>query len=482
MAVLRIVASLFLLAAAALSTWQTIDALAARRALRTELAEISHVRYGLLNADRWVDQLVPILEAQIDALDFKASSRASLRPMIRNALSRLLDQIKEKMSAPPPAPPGGGAPAGGLLGQGNAFIVNAIIGALRPHIPEYADMVLAELGRPDAKQALRNYIKSVLTESAKNTFGNVDMTYYSSILKEHGCADAPACKQVIEDRIHDMDSKIMRDYLGVLVPSALAFLLLLTTAGPVLPRSSTIVLLLFCVVLLLGGVLSPMLEVDAKISRLSMTFLGTPISFTDQVLYFQSKSVLEVFHTLIATGRPDMWIVGVLVLMFSVVFPALKILTSSAYLYQAGFASAQRRGPVFCARVVEVVDGGCDGARHLHGVCRFQRPHLEHNARPAADRRGGGYTHRQLENPAGVLPVHRLLSGEPVSLQGVVARDPSHAGPRLELSGSPARTARFISRALDMPDQALTSWLRSCFDPVSTRERNKPESEPEEGG
>jgi uncharacterized paraquat-inducible protein A len=45
------------------------------------------------------------------------------------------------------------------------------------------------------------------------------------------------------------------------------------------------------------------------------------------VLYFQSKSVLEVFRTLVTMGRPDMWIVGVLVLMFSVVFPTIKIFT-----------------------------------------------------------------------------------------------------------------------------------------------------------
>ena len=42
------------------------------------------------------------------------------------------------------------------------------------------------------------------------------------------------------------------------------------------------------------------------------------------MLYFQSKSVLEVFHTLVTAGRPDMWIVGVLVLMFSIVFPTLR--------------------------------------------------------------------------------------------------------------------------------------------------------------
>src|SRR4051794_9058082 len=240
--VLRLVVSVFLLAAAALATWQTIEGLAERRRLRTELAEISHVRYGLLNADRWVDRLVPILEAQIDALDIKAANRASLRPMVRNALSRLLDQIKAKMSAPPPPTSAGGPPAGGLLGQGNAFIVNAIVGALRPHIPEYADMVLAELGRPDAKQALKNYIKSVLADGAKTTFGNVDMTLYSSILKEHGCADAAACHQEIGNRIQEADRKITRDYLIVLGSSALAFLLLLT-GSRVLSRWSTVVLL-----------------------------------------------------------------------------------------------------------------------------------------------------------------------------------------------------------------------------------------------
>jgi hypothetical protein len=95
-----------------------------------------------------------------------------------------------------------------------------------------------------------------------------------------------------------------------------------------------VVLLLFCIVLLAGGVLTPMLEVEAKISSLSMTFLGTPIAFTDQVLYFQSKSVLEVFQTLLHAGRPDMWIVAVLVLMFSIVFPTLKILTLSFSLYK----------------------------------------------------------------------------------------------------------------------------------------------------
>jgi len=95
-----------------------------------------------------------------------------------------------------------------------------------------------------------------------------------------------------------------------------------------------VVLLLFCVTLLIGGVFTPMIEVEAKITGLSLTFLGEPIAFQNQVLYFQSKSVLEVFRILVTQGRPDMWIVGVLVLMFSVVFPSLKVLTSAICLWE----------------------------------------------------------------------------------------------------------------------------------------------------
>jgi hypothetical protein len=110
----------------------------------------------------------------------------------------------------------------------------------------------------------------------------------------------------------------------VLASSAAAFLLLMAGVG-VLGRPAVVVLLLFCMVLLAGGVFSPMLEVEAKITRVTMTILGERVTFQDQLLYFQSKSVLEVFRSLITQGRPEMWVVGVLVLTFSVIFPVLKM-------------------------------------------------------------------------------------------------------------------------------------------------------------
>lgn len=321
---LRLATGLLLLLAVGNSVWQTIGILSARRTLRTELAEISHARYGLLNADRWVEKIVPILEAQIDALDLTATNGAALRPTVVRSLNRLLDQVEEQL-APKPAP---GAGAAGFAAQAQAMIIHNMLASLKPHVPEYAGMVLRELGRPENKKAVRDYLRKVVTDGARATFGTVDMTSYSAILKQYGCADGAACQIELNRRIQIMDSRVSFHYLLALAATALGFLLLRGR------RSEIAVQLLFCIALLAGGIFTPMLEVEAKISKISLTFFGQPISFQDQVLYYQSKSVLEVFRTLLTMGRPEMVAVAVLVLLFSVVFPALKVIAVSLCLRQ----------------------------------------------------------------------------------------------------------------------------------------------------
>jgi hypothetical protein len=227
------------------------------------------------------------------------------------------------------------------MGQPNSMFVNMIVGALTPKIPQFTDVVIAELAKPENKQALKTYLKGVTVQAMQNTFGNVDQQYYSSILQRYGCTEVEACRELLAGRIRDADSQIARYSLGALGASALGFILLLAGTAR-LSRSAAIVLLFFCITLLVGGILTPMVEVEAKLTNIAMTLMGEKITFPDQVLYFQSKSVLEVFDALIRHGRADMWVVGVLVLMFSVVFPFLKILTSTFYLFKPDILNKSR--------------------------------------------------------------------------------------------------------------------------------------------
>jgi hypothetical protein len=86
-------------------------------------------------------------------------------------------------------------------------------------------------------------------------------------------------------------------------------------------------------VLLAAGIFLPMIEIDARIDEMSFTLLGEPVSFTDQVLYFKSKSILEVVRLMLTQGKWDVFGVGVLVLMFSVLFPVTKLCSSMIYVF-----------------------------------------------------------------------------------------------------------------------------------------------------
>ena len=90
--------------------------------------------------------------------------------------------------------------------------------------------------------------------------------------------------------------------------------------------------LLFAFILLAVGLSASMIEVDARIPSIDFTLLGERIAFKDQVLFFQSKSILDVVHVLI--GQPDLQSksVGILILVFSILFPVIKLTSTGIHL------------------------------------------------------------------------------------------------------------------------------------------------------
>jgi hypothetical protein len=329
---LRLAAAVLLLLPAIWFSWKTVDGLAARRLIRTDLAEITNARYGILSADRWRGLIGPMLNAQVDKLSLKGQSK-SLRPMVERSLYDLLDNIKTQMTTP--------AKGSGKPGGGNAMFVNMIIASLKPHVPEYTNVVMAELAKPQTQESFRNSIRDVLADAVANTFGTTDMTTYNAILKHYGCANGAACEATLGKRIADADAKVNRCYLTVLACAALGFILLMA-GRRTLTRGTVVVLIGFCLAMLAGGVLSPMMEVEVRVTKIDATLLGTPIEFQDQSLYYRSKTVFEVFQTLIEMGRPEMTVVGVLVILFSVVFPTLKMLALGASLFRPALLRTNR--------------------------------------------------------------------------------------------------------------------------------------------
>ena len=116
---------------------------------------------------------------------------------------------------------------------------------------------------------------------------------------------------------------------GILIMLGLWWLLWKETS---LYKPLFILSVISALILLLVGLTTSMIELDARIKLMAFRLIGTTISFKNQVLFFQSKSIVDVVKILIDTGKLDMIIVGLLILCFSVIFPVAKLTSTIIYL------------------------------------------------------------------------------------------------------------------------------------------------------
>ncbi|MBE7178792.1 MAG: paraquat-inducible protein A [Mucilaginibacter polytrichastri] len=91
--------------------------------------------------------------------------------------------------------------------------------------------------------------------------------------------------------------------------------------------------ILGAIIILVAGVSTAMIDVEARISEFRFTLLGEDILFKDQILFFQSKSILDVVSILVKTGKFDSVLVGSLIFCFSILFPFAKLSSTVIYLF-----------------------------------------------------------------------------------------------------------------------------------------------------
>jgi hypothetical protein len=315
------------------------------KALKTDLGEIDHVRYGLLDADQWVTRLSTILERRINAFEVTETNRPQVQQAVEQVLNALLDEVERSLRRHNLQV--GGTVVDQLKGILQQGLQDLLIDFDRLHrkVPEYARQVVAELSKPAAKREIKSRLVAFMQQAADTTFAKTDRSRLEALLAAHGCTDTDDCNRTLTALIAATQQPLLLQMLGVLALVGVLFVLCLApwrSAADVderaVPTAGLDPFRLFLLtgatlVLLAGGILTPMIEIDARITELSIELLGEPLSFTNQVLYFQTKSVFDVAAILVQTRAADMILVAVLLVVFSILFPALKIVATWVYFF-----------------------------------------------------------------------------------------------------------------------------------------------------
>ena len=332
---LKLFLSLIIIIASVILCQQIISNSISNQKNKNDYAELNHVKYGLFSVEEWKRQITIILAEEIDKLYLSKTDERVLRKHIEVLLNTLIDKVDKKIREE------NAGSAGGWVRQSfiNIFVS---LEDIKKGIPEYAEAVIHELKKSKTRGQIRTMLNKQLEQYFSQTFAAQDTSQMNRILLRTDSKDIESARIKLNKTISVKHGLISKEAILLIILSVILFALSGFSMQPLVP-SRYILLVLSLVILLIAGVTTPMIDLEAKISRMSFVLMGHPIHFENQVLYFQSKSILDVFWIMITHRDIQVKFVGVLLITFSIFFPLLKIASSLGYYYNYHHA---RENPV----------------------------------------------------------------------------------------------------------------------------------------
>ena len=332
---LNLILSVIIIIASVILCYQIISNSISNQENKNDYAELNHVNYGLLSVEEWKRQITVIISEEINKLYLPKKNEWELRKHIEVLLNTLIDKVDKKIRE-------------GNLGSAKGWVKQSFINIfisledIKKGIPEYADAVIHEMTKSKTSDQIKTMLNKQLKQYSDQTFDTRDTSQMSRILLRTDSKDIESARININKAISVKHNLISKEAILLIILSVILFALSGFSKQPLAP-SRYILLILSLIILLIAGVTTPTIDMEAKISQMNFVLMGHPIHFENQVLYFQSKSILDVFWIMITHQDIQMKFVGVLLITFSIIIPLLKIVSSLGYYYNYHHA---RENPV----------------------------------------------------------------------------------------------------------------------------------------
>jgi hypothetical protein len=299
-----------------------------RRAMKEDLIELSKVKYGLFSVDEWKKILASIITKKVEELNLSGANKAEMKKKISAFLYKVIDDFEKRYHKDK------SRSFSGMIESAVTSMFGAF-NTIRKDVPKFTDQILDFMNDRQNRRAVREFIVEKLNQYADNTFARIDYSTHDEILARYKYTNRAAAIAGLGSGVQAMDDQSRPYKIGILVMAIVSITWVFMSKG--FSRVEYLLLIFVSLLLLVTGLLLPMIEIDARISSMSFNLLGESVLFRDQVLYYKSKSILEVVSLMLQQSRTDVLIVGLLVFVFSVLFPVSKQVASLIYVNIPGW-------------------------------------------------------------------------------------------------------------------------------------------------
>jgi hypothetical protein len=297
-----------------------------RARVKEDYSILNNITFGLLSVNAWRDHVSEIIEHRIEGFEFSPEETDTLEyevSAILHALVNEADNILDRKQK-------------GVSDKLKKFAVKTLVSEEDVHrnVPGLSAAIVREIMKKKHRSKLKFLANSKLHELKSITYDSMnDVATITAILNQYNVKTTAEFNEKTEVMRADLQDKTYfyaYGLTGILLICLLCWILLRKAKH--LHTTLFIISAMLALTVLITGLLTPMIEIDARIKELSFTLIGEKLKFNDQVIFYQSKSIIDVVKILLQTGKVDSMIVGVLILAFSIVFPIGKLIATQIYL------------------------------------------------------------------------------------------------------------------------------------------------------
>lgn len=309
---------------AAFSTYQSYHFTQKRARIKEDFSRVNDIRNGLFSVNAWKKEIEKIVENQIQGFKVSPRQDSILRAEINDLLHALVDEAQQQIQQDDDS----------FGKKVRNLAVKAFVNweNVRATIPDFTERIITEIKDDETKDRLQILANDKLDELSNTIYDNTDSLNAQAIFKKYGVSNEQDFNEYTKaqaQKAEVMGQRYTYLALGVLLCFALSWLGLFRFHE--VHKTLFFFSALVGLVILLGGLASPMIEIDARISKMDFNLLGQHVIFEDQLLYYRSKSILEVVQVLMNTGKADSFFVGFLILAFSVLLPIAKLISTQLF-------------------------------------------------------------------------------------------------------------------------------------------------------
>ncbi|MBD1391577.1 paraquat-inducible protein A [Mucilaginibacter glaciei] len=297
--------------------------------IKKDYSDANNITLGLFSVGQWHDKVAGIVNHQVRHFTMTPKQKRDLQVEVEQIVLALMNKAQALLDKKPTS----------LGGKLKKFAVKTFVNTdkIKAQAPAIAKSIIAKVDNPANKKQMSNMAMTKFTQVEHSAYfdsaATVNKALTDKLYSKYSVSSPNQFNQKLTAQLEKIRAT-MYTYCFTMLGCVVAVLLCWWALRKRVDLHATLFImsLLFAFILLAVGLTASMIEVDARIQSLDFVLLGEHVVFKDQVLFFQSKSILDVVEVLIAQPAVDSILVGVLILVFSILFPIMKLSSTGIHL------------------------------------------------------------------------------------------------------------------------------------------------------